>query len=641
MFNTTDIPKSARITRLVDHLYEKMPVIESARAKLITESYQATEGEPMITRRAEAFAHILRHIPIIIRDEELIVGSSTIAPRGCQTYPEFSYQWLEDELDTVETRSADPFYIAEETKQELREVHKYWKGKTTSELATSYMAPEAIKAIEHNIFTPGNYFYNGVGHVTVKYEEVLAIGYEGIMAKAQAELDRCHVGDGDYARRSHFLSAVILSCQAVMEYAQRYAALAEKMAAECSDPVRRNELEVIALNCSRVPAKGAGSFYEACQSFWFVQQLIQVESSGHSISPGRFDQYMYPYYKKDLENGNITREFAQELMDCIWVKLNDLNKCRDAASAEGFAGYSLFQNLIAGGQNKDGEDVTNDLSIMCIQASMHVHLPQPSLSVRVWNGSPHEFLIKAAELTRTGIGLPAYYNDEVIIPALQNRGLSLEDAREYNIIGCVEPQKAGKTDGWHDAAFFNMCRPLELVFSNGMDKGEQVGIATGDVTEMTTFEEFYDAYKKQMDYFISLLVNADNAIDVAHAERCPLPFLSCMVDDCIKRGISVQEGGAVYNFTGPQGFGIANMADSLYAVRQLVYRDKKVSMEEYKEALLWNYGKGIDSETAADMTASILKEMERQGRAIDESCCEIRAGNSDDHEAFRRPEGAF
>ena len=481
------------------------------------------------------------------------------------------------------------------------------------------MAPEAIKAIEHNIFTPGNYFYNGVGHVTVKYEEVLAIGYEGIMAKAQAELDRCQVGDGDYARRSHFLNAVILSCQAVMEYAQRYAALAEKMAAECSDPVRRNELEVIALNCSRVPAKGAGSFYEACQSFWFVQQLIQLESSGHSISPGRFDQYMYPYYKKDLENGNITREFAQELMDCIWVKLNDLNKCRDAASAEGFAGYSLFQNLIAGGQNKDGEDVTNDLSIMCIQASMHVHLPQPSLSVRVWNGSPHEFLIKAAELTRTGIGLPAYYNDEVIIPALQNRGLSLEDAREYNIIGCVEPQKAGKTDGWHDAAFFNMCRPLELVFSNGMDKGEQVGIATGDVTEMTTFEEFYDAYKKQMDYFISLLVNADNAIDVAHAERCPLPFLSCMVDDCIKRGISVQEGGAVYNFTGPQGFGIANMADSLYAVRQLVYRDKKVSMEEYKEALLWNYGKGIDSETAADMTASILKEMERQGRAIDEN----------------------
>ena len=621
-FQTSDIPKSPRIQKLVDALYAHMPVIESARAKLITESYKETEGEPIITRRAKAFAHILHNIPIVIRDNELIVGSSTIAPRGCQTFPEFSYEWLEAELDTVATRTADPFYIAEETKAELREADKYWKGKTTSELATSYMAPEAILAIEHNIFTPGNYFYNGVGHVTVKYWEVLEIGFEGIMAKAQAELDGCNVGDGDYARKSHFLEAVLLSCQAVIDYAARYAKLAQEMADQTSDPVRKQELLIIAANCSRVPAKGAQNFYEACQSFWFVQQLLQVESSGHSISPGRFDQYMYPYYKKDMETGAITRGFAQELMDCIWVKFNDLNKCRDAASAEGFAGYSLFQNLIAGGQNKEGEDVTNDLSVMCIQASMHVHLPAPSLSVRVWNGSPHEFLIKAAELTRTGIGLPAYYNDEVIIPALQNRGLSLEDAREYNIIGCVEPQKAGKTEGWHDAAFFNMCRPLELVFSNGMDKGEMVGIPTGDVTQMKTFDEFFDAYKKQMEYCISLLVNADNAIDVAHAERCPLPFLSCMIDDCLKEGKSVQEGGAVYNFTGPQGFGIANMADGLFAIRKLVYEDKKVSMKELKEALAWNYDKGLDAQSAGDMTEMIMKAMQKAGRNVDASTAE-------------------
>ena len=621
-FQTSDIPKSPRIQKLVDALYEHMPVIESARAKLITESYKETEGEPIITRRAKAFAHILHNIPIIIRDNELIVGSSTIAPRGCQTFPEFSYEWLEAELDTVATRTADPFEIAEETKAELKEADKYWKGKTTSELATSYMAPEAIKAIEHNIFTPGNYFYNGVGHVTVKYWEVLETGFEGIMEKAQKELDGCSVGDGNYARKSHFLEAVILSCKAVIDYAGRYAKLAQEMAAQTSDPVRKQELFVIAENCSRVPAKGAQNFYEACQSFWFVQQLLQMESSGHSISPGRFDQYMYPYYKKDMEAGTITREFAQELMDCIWVKLNDLNKCRDAASAEGFAGYSLFQNLIAGGQNKEGEDVTNDLSIMCIQASMHVHLPAPSLSVRVWNGSPHEFLIKAAELTRTGIGLPAYYNDEVIIPALQNRGLSLEDAREYNIIGCVEPQKAGKTEGWHDAAFFNMCRPLELVFSNGMDKGEMVGIPTGDVTQMKTFDEFFDAYKKQMEYCISLLVNADNAIDVAHAERCPLPFLSCMIDDCLKEGKSVQEGGAVYNFTGPQGFGIANMADGLFAIRKLVYEDKKVSMKELKEALAWNYDKGLDAQSAGDMTEMIMKAMQKAGRNVEASTAE-------------------
>ena len=479
------------------------------------------------------------------------------------------------------------------------------------------MADETIKAMEHNIFTPGNYYYNGVGHVTVKYEKVLEVGYEGIIEEVKEELSKCNVADDDYAKRSHFLKSVIQSCEAVIVYANRYAELALNMAKQCNDNVRRNELLEIASNCARVPAKGARSFYEACQSFWFVQMLLQVESSGHSISPGRFDQYMYPYYKADIESGKITKEFAQELMDCIWIKLNDLNKVRDAGSAEGFAGYGLFQNLIVGGQDAGGIDVTNDLSFMAIESSMHVMLPQPSLSIRVWNGSPHELLIKAAKLTRTGIGLPAYYNDEVIIPSLLNRGLTLADAREYNIIGCVEPQKAGKTDGWHDAAFFNMCRPLELVFSNGYDKGELVGVETGDVTKMETFEEFYNAYKKQMKYCIELLVNADNSIDVAHMERCPLPYLSSMVDDCIKRGKSVQEGGAIYNFTGPQGFGVANMADSLYAIKKLVFDEKKVTLAEYKDALENNYGRGLSLERVEELTREVIKKLENDGHTID------------------------
>ena len=617
-YDSTDIPKTDRIPKLVEHLYAKLPEIESARAVLITESYRQTENEPMIIRRAKAFQHILENIPIIIRDLELIVGSTTIAPRGCQTYPEFSYEWLEAEFDTVETRSADPFYISEQTKRELKEADAYWKGRTTSELATAYMEPETLAAMEHNMFTPGNYFYNGVGHVTVKYEEVLAIGFSGIREKAEAELASLSLADGDYQKKSRFLQAVMISCDAAVAYARRYAKLALEEAEKCTDNARKLELLQIAQNCANVPEKGATGFYEACQSFWFVQQLLQIESSGHSISPGRFDQYMYPYYKKDLDSGKLTREFAQELMDCIWVKLNDLNKCRDAASAEGFAGYSLFQNLIAGGQNGEGIDVTNDLSFMCIQASMHVFLPQPSFSIRVWNGSPHEFLVKAAELTRTGIGLPAYYNDEVIIPSLVSRGLTLQDAREYNIIGCVEPQKAGKTEGWHDAAFFNMCRPLELVFANGMDKGVQVGPQTGNVEDMKTFEEFYHAYKMQMDYAIKLLVNADNAIDMAHAERCPLPFLSSMVDDCMKRGKTVQEGGAVYNFTGPQGFGVANMADSLYAVKKLVYDEKKITMKELKTALMTNYGQGLDTEDIAAITANVANEMKASGQTVGE-----------------------
>lgn len=616
-YNSSHVAKSERIDKLKADLFKKMPQIEADRAVLLTESYKMTEGEPMITRRAKAFKHILENIPITIREGELIVGSATKQPRSCQVFPEFSFEWLESEFDTVAIRSADPFYISDDTKKTLHEVYKYWKGKTTSELALAYTAPEARVAMEHNMFTPGNYFYNGVGHVTVDYAKVLKVGYRGIINEVRDAKAKISFGDGDYVTRKAFLDAVEMSCEAAITYAKRYAELALELSRSETNSARKKELVNIASNCAGALENGSKSFWEACQSFWFVQMLLQTESSGHSISPGRFDQYMYPYYKADIDANKITREFAQELMDCIWIKLNDLNKVRDAASAEGFAGYSLFQNLIAGGQDVNGEDATNDLSFMCIEATLHVLLPQPSFSVRVWNKTPHEFLVRAAELTRTGVGLPAYYNDEVIIPSLLSRGLTMEDARDYNIIGCVEPQKAAKTWGWHDAAFFNMCRPLELVFSNGMDKGVQVGLKTGDVTKFKSFDEFYDAYKQQMNYAISLLVNADNAIDVAHAERCPLPYLSSMVYDCIGRGKTPEQGGAVYNFTGPQGFGIANMADSLYAVKKLVFDEKKITMQELRDALEANFGKNsIDDDTARKVTEQAAIELAKQGHNV-------------------------
>ena len=613
------IEKSARIDKLISAMYEKLPEIEADRGVLVTESYKATEGLPLIKRRSAAFAHILRNIPIVIRDGELIAGSTTVTPRGCQVFPEYSYEWLEAEFETVATREADPFYISEETKAKLREVYPYWKGKTVSDLAKANMAPEAYDVfMNHGIFTVGNYFYNGIGHVCVQYDKVINFGYEAIINEAKAELAKLSFGDGDYVTRRNFLDAVIESCEAVIEYAHRYSVLASEMAEKEHDMGRKMELKRIADACAHVPEKGARTFFEACQSFWFVQMLLQTESSGHSISPGRFDQYMYPFYKKDMDDGVLSIEEAQEFIDSIWVKLNDINKVRDAASAEGFAGYGLFQNLIVGGQDIYGMDATNDLSYMCLEASMHVTLPQPSISIRVWNGSPKSLLIKAAALTRMGTGLPAYYNDEVIIPTIMARGLTLEDARDYCIIGCVEPQKPGKTDGWHDAAFFNMCRPLELVFSRGVDKGKQIGPRTGDVTEMNTFEEFFEAYKTQEAYMIKLMANACNAIDQAHAIRCPLPFESCMVDDCIGRGKSLQEGGAIYNFTGPQGFGVANMADALYAVKKLVYDEKKITIAEYKELLELNYGKGLDATSMADLTTQIAKGMKAAGKEVGE-----------------------
>ena len=613
---TAEIKKSDRIVKLIDDLYSGTPTIESTRAEILTESFKKTEGLSIYLRRSHAFKAMAEKLPVVIRDDELVVGCNCFARRGCPTFPEYSNKWLEDEFETIATRSADAFYISDETAAKLREVHKYWQGRTTSELATSYMTPEAIAAIEHNIFTVGNYYYNGIGHVSVDYAKVLKIGFKGIYNYAKSEREKCNIYDKDYATRYNFLSSVMESCEAAIIFAKRYSEAARKMADECTDMTRRKELLTIAEICNKVPENGATSFHEACQSFWFVQLLVQTESSGHSISPGRFDQYMYPYYIKDIESGKITREFAQELIDCVWVKLNSLNKVRDALSAEGFAGYSMFQNLIVGGQDSNGVDATNDLSYMCISASMHVNLPQPSLSMRVWNGTPHDLLVKAAELTKTGIGLPAYYNDEVIIPALISRGLSLQDARDYCVIGCVEPQKGGKTDGWHDAAFFNMLRPLELVFSNGIDKGVQVGPKSGTLADLDSYDKFFGAYKEQMDYAIKLMVNADNAVDFAHMERCPLPFVSCMVDDCIKKGKSAQEGGAVYNFTGPQGFGIANVADALYAVNELVYKTKTVTLEEYADAMKNNFGKEHTEAYAKVLTVEVVKEIISKGYEI-------------------------
>lgn len=618
------IPVSPRISALLHHLLSARPELEAERAVLITESYRRTGSLPIVLRRSAALRHILENLPITIRPDELIVGSNTKQPRSSQVFPEFSFQWILDELDTMAQRPADPFFVSENTKQSLRQVLPEWEGKTTSELAYRYMPADSILAMEHNVFTPGNYYYNGIGHVTVDYGKVLRLGFRGIIREIRSAMESLEVTDGDYVSKRAFLQAAEESCRAAISYAKRYAALAREAAGECTDPNRRKELLRIAENCDAVPQNPASSFYEAIQSFWFIQLLLQIESNGHSISPGRFDQYMYPYYKADIDTGRLTPAFAQELLDCLWIKFNDLSKARDAASAEGFAGYGLFQNLCVGGQDDDGSDATNALSFHCIEASMHTRLPQPSLSVRVWNGTPHELLMACAKLTRTGIGLPAYYNDEVIIPALMNRGLTLQDARDYNIIGCVEPQKSGKTDGWHDAAFFNMCRPMEFVFSQGRDGDVQVGPATKDVSAISTFQEFLDTYQAQMNAMIDCLVNADNAIDLAHRERAPLPFLSTMVADCIARGKTVQEGGAVYNFTGPQGFGIANIADGLVAIRKLIFEEKRFTLSELKDAMSHDFGK---TETGGDtvspgcamlLTQKIAQEIGRAGKSLSE-----------------------
>lgn len=596
-----NIEVSNRIQGLIDELYRNDPPVEIERACLLTESYKQTENQPMVIRRARAFEKIMNEMALVIRPNELIVGNFAVSPRGVQLFPEFSNKWLEDEFDSINKRTGDRFFISDESKKILREVFKYWDGKTTQELATQYMYSETITAMDVGAFTVGNYYFNGVGHISVDYRKVLQIGFKGIIAEAATALVALDKGDPDAVKKSHFYESVIISANAVVNYAKRFAKLAQIEAAKETNNQRKQELLQIAKNCENVPENPARNFWEACQSFWFIQAAIQIESNGHSISPGRFDQYMFPYYEACIINGTMSEEQAQELLDCLWVKLNDVNKIRDEASTKGFGGYPMFQNLIVGGQTVCGRDATNPLSYACLTASAHVKLPQPSISIRVWNKTPQSLMEKAAEVTRIGLGMPAWYNDEVIIPALENRGVSLNDARDYCIIGCVEPQVGGKTEGWHDAAFFNMLKVLEVTLNNGMDGHVKVGLETGDLTSFQSYNELEKAYRKQMEWFVKLLVNADNAVDVAHGERAPLPFLSCMVDNCIAKGKTLQEGGAQYNFTGPQGVGVANVGDALMAIKTLVFEQKKLTLAQLKEVLSNNFGHG--KACAANSTA--------------------------------------
>ncbi|QIB70225.1 glycyl radical protein [Aminipila butyrica] len=608
ILDISNVSVSPRIQGLIDELFKGKPQIEWERAALVTESYRSTENLPTVLRKAKALEHVLHNLPIVIRENELIVGNLTKAPFSTQAFPEYSYKWLLDEFETLGLRKGDVFEISEESKSKLREAFTYWDGKTVNELATQYMYPETRTAIERNMFTVGNYYFNGVGHIGVDYAKVLKVGFNGIIKEATDEMENADRNCPDFIKKRNFLEAVIITAKAAIRFAQRFAELAESLAAQTSG-IRSQELLRIAQNCKRVPAEPAKDFYEAIQSFWFVQAIIQIESNGHSISPLRFDQYMYPYYIEDIKSNKLTKESAQELLDCLWVKFNDINKVRDEGSTKGFGGYPMFQNLIVGGQDKTGLDATNELSIACLEATEHTKLPQPSISIRVWNKSPDEFLMKAAEVSRVGLGMPAYYNDEVIIPALVSRGLTFEDARDYGIIGCVEPQKGGKTEGWHDAAFFNLARVMELMLNNGCDNGLQLGPKSGDVTSFTTFDQLMDAYKEQMEYFVSLLANADNAVDLAHSERAPLPFLSSMVEDCIGRGKSVQEGGAIYNFTGPQGVGVANVADSMEVLKELVYDKKLYTIQQIKAAMACNF-EGMGTVTASPMGSITRTDIE-------------------------------
>jgi len=567
------------------------PSICHERAAIVTRRYKESGlSLPPILLRARALADVLDGMTICIEDDELIVGLQASRPKAAPLFPEYSWDWIVDELDLFDKKDADRFIVPENTKRILKDLLGCWRGWSVKDRALSLLPAQAMQAQNALVFIL-TAMSCGVGHMAPSYAKVLERGLLGIKQEAEARLAAIDSTDAQLIPHRNFYKAAIEVCDAVCRYAERYANLARKLAGQERNSMRAAELNEIARICEKVPARPAESFREAIQSFWFVHLVIQIESNGHSISPGRFDQYMYKFYKADGEKGILTEAQALELLECLWIKMNEIMKLRDKVSSKAFGGYPLFQNLIIGGQTPTGRDATNPLSYLCIEATRRVKLPQPSLSVRVHNESPKDFLRAAAELAKEGLGMPAFFNDEVLIPVLLGMDVPLEEARDYAEVGCVEPQSPGRTNGFYTGGFLNLGKVLTLALNNGIDpiSGELIGARDANFRGFSSENDVLAALKMQVNYFVKLMVEADNILDVIHGQLAPNPFVSLLVDDCMTRGRSYEEGGAVYNYTSPNVVGLANVADSLMAIRCAVFEQKLIEMDLLLDALHSNF----------------------------------------------------
>ena len=586
------------------------------RAKIITRVYQQTEGEHILKRRAKALDAILKEMSVYILDDELVVGHQAGKQRSAPLFPEFAVEWILEEIEDFETRPQDRFLFSEADKKVFKEeLVPYWKGRTFYDRVMSNLTEDVeLLRFDANVFSVGLHEDGGLGHVLLDYEKVIKYGFSGIKQTIREKMDMLTDWKAEDIKKKLFYDACISICDSVIAFANRYAQLAKDMAQKECDPERKAELLRIGEICARVPEYPAQSFYEALQSFWFVQIVPQIYDNGVSISPGRFDQYMYPYYAADIENGVLTKQEAQELLEAFWVKFTEPIKVYRAIDAAFHAGYPMGQNLVVGGIRPDGSDGTNDLSYRCLEAHSHMLLMQPNFSVRLHRKSPPDLVRRTCEAIRMGNGMPQLVNDEVYIPAMLNLGVPFDEARDYVPVGCVETTPK-HTWGRCNGGYFNISKIVELTLNNGVCgiTGKQVSIKTGDPAGFKTFDAFIEAYKKQMKYVMEKLVKWDNIVDMVHEQLMPTPFTSMLVDDCIDKGKDVTSGGARYNWTGPLGVGIANAGDSLYALKKLVFEEGRYTLEEMLDAI------HSDFAGKEEMREFLLNRLEKYGNDVPES----------------------
>ncbi len=603
----TDNPSPfPRINTILKRLKETDHTADHSRAVIYTEGYfKKYTSFPQALKCALCYRDLLQNVRINIYPDELIVGELAAPAKSAPVYPEFSIDWLCDEMvnEPLDKRRNDRYVISEETKKALLGIQPYWKGNTLEEHILSALTEEEIKGshLMKGVNFFGLFASAGVGHVCADYEKLLHTGFGGIRKEIQEKIEKLDTAIPEDIPKKEFYEAALIALEGATTYIRRYSKLAADMAEKEPDAQRKKELLRISANCEQVAEGPARDFWEAIQLWHIATNLIIIETNGHSVTYGRFDQIFYPFYKKGIAEGRFTREFMQELIEMGFLKMHELCKIRDKKAIVFSSGTIMGGTALdVGGVDKEGNDATNDVSYMVLDAHAHTRIPNPWMGVRLHENSPREFKIKTFNVIRIGTGEPKVFNDSEMIKALQNYDKPLEDARNYVGIGCVEPCVPGKTYGWHDSSSFNIAKVLELSINNGRcidcgpmcpryekcaDAGNRLGIDTGSLETFQSFEDAMDSFDRQMKYWCDLMISQVNKVDITHQRLKPLPYLSLLIEGCIEKGKDVSAGGAIYNHSGPQGVGIGTVADSLTAIKQLVFDEKKTDGRTYLEAL--------------------------------------------------------
>lgn len=591
---SNDVPNgiTERLKRLKENYMKQVPSITTYRARAITKIAKENPGMPKILLRAKCFRYCCETAPLVIQDNELIVGAPNGAPRAGAFSPDIAWRWMADEIDTIGTRPQDPFYISEEDKKIMREeLFPFWKGKSVDEYCEDQYREAGVWEISGESYVSDCSYHalNGGGDSNPGYDVILMKkGMLDIQQEARDHLEKLDYDNPEDIEKIYFYKSVIDTTEGVMIYAKRLSNYAAELAAKETNPKRKAELMKISEVNARVPAHKPSTFWEAIQAVWTIESLLVVEENQTGMSIGRVDQYMYPFYQADKEAGRMNDFEAFELASCMLIKMSEMMWITSEGGSKFFAGYQPFVNMCVGGVTRDGRDATNDLTYLLMDAVRHVKIYQPSLSARIHNKSPQKYLKKIVDVVRSGMGFPACHFDDAHIKMMLAKGVSIEDARDYCLMGCVEPQKAGRLYQWTSTAYTQWPIAIELVLNNGVPLwfGKQVCPNMGDLNQYKTYEEFDNAVKEQIKYITKLSSVATVISQRIHRDLAPKPLMSIMYEGCMESGKDVSSGGAMYNFgPGVVWSGLATYTDSMAAIKKLVFDEKKYTLQQLNEAL--------------------------------------------------------